>query len=164
MDPNHQIRRATQADAAAVRAISDETGLSDDTDNESALEPMDDDHTWIVLEDDNSSVVGAAYFGPESHSDRVWNLYFLAVTSAHQGGGTGSALVRWVESNLRSRGVDEAKLLLVETSSVDSFEPTRTFYAKQGYTEVARVPDYYGPNDDKVVFWKSLEATARSGA
>ena len=42
---------------------------------------MDDDHTWIVLEDENATIVGAAYFGPESHSDRVWNLYFLAVST-----------------------------------------------------------------------------------
>ena len=162
MKPNHTIRKATQADAVAVRSISDEAGLSDDADDPLALEPMDDDHTWIVLEDENATIVGAAYFGPESHSDRVWNLYFLAVGAEHQGAGTGSALVHWIESNLASRGTEVAKLLLIETSSVDSFEATRTFYANMGYAEVARVPDYYGPNDDKVVFWKSLEA--RRGA
>ena len=162
MKPSHNVRRATQADVIAVRTISIETGLSDDADDQSALEPMDEDHTWIVFEDETGSIVGAAYFGPESHSDRVWNLYFLAVKAAHQSGGTGSALVHWVEENLRSRGADTAKLLLIETSSVDSFASTRTFYAKQGYTEVARVPDYYGPNDDKVVFWKALEENTRT--
>ena len=111
-----------------------------------------------MLEDENATIVGAAYFGPESHSDRVWNLYFLAVSAEQQGAGTGSALVRWVENNLTSRGTEVAKLLLIETSSVDSFEATRTFYANMGYAEVARVPDYSGPNDDKVVFWKSLAA------
>ena len=126
------------------------------------LEPMDENHTWIVLEDASKAVIGAAYFGPESFSDRVWNLYFLAVAKQHQGGGVGSALVAYVESNLRNRGNDVAKLLLIETSSVESFEKTREFYRKQGYVEEARIRDYYGPSDDKIVFWKRLnEAEVR---
>ena len=157
MTIQYKIRLATQADAIAVNNISRETGLSGGEGDNSKLEPMDDQHTWIVLQDDSGMIVGAAYFGPESHSDRVWNLYFLAVTKQYQGGGTGSALVAWVEANLRTRGTDIAKLLLIETSSVDSFEPTRTFYRKQGYVEEARIREYYGAGDDKVVFWKSLE-------
>ena len=87
----------------------------------------------------------------------MWNLYFLAVTKKHQGGGsTGSALVAYVEANLRTRGEDVAKLLLIETSSVERFAPARAFYRKRGYVEEARVREYYGPGDDKVVFWKRL--------
>ena len=156
MTATHTIRSATQHDAVFVHALSAETGLSDNDDNASLLEPFDDDHTWIVLEDEVNTVIGAAYFGPESHSDRVWNLYFLAVAKQHQGGGTGTALVRYVEANLRARGEAVAKLLLIETSSVDSFEPTRAFYRKLGYVEEARVREYYGPGNDKVIFWKLL--------
>ena len=156
MTIQYKIRLATQADAIAVNNISRETGLSGGEGDNSKLEPMDDQHTWIVLQDDSGMIVGAAYFGPESHSDRVWNLYFLAVTRKRQRGGTGTALVAWVEANLRNRGADVAKLLLIETSSVDSFEPTRVFYRRLGYVEEARVREYYGPGDDKVVFWKLL--------
>ena len=152
----HHIRRATQDDAIAVNTLSVETGLSEGDNVSGPLEPMNDDHTWIVLVDDADTVIGGAYYGPEGHSDRVWNLYFLAVSQAHQGGGTGSALIAHVENDLRERGTDVAKLLLIETSSVASFDPTREFYRKHGYLEVARVPEYYGDADDKVVFWKSL--------
>ena len=153
----HKLRLATQADAAAVHALSDEAGLSDGSDDRSVLAPMDDEHTWIVLEDDAGAVAGAAYYGPESHSDRVWNLYFLAVTKQLQGGGSGSSLVAHVEADLRRRGANAAKLLLIETSGVESFEPTRAFYRKHGYVEEARIREYYGPGDDKVVFWKRLD-------
>ena len=156
MTKQHNIRLATQADAIAVNNISREAGLSDGEEDHSKLEPMDDQHTWIVLEDDTGKIAGAAYFGPESHSDRVWNLYFLAVSQNVQGAGIGSALVAWVEANLRTRGEDVAKLLLIETSSLESFEPTRAFYRKQGYVEEARVREYYGSGDDKIIFWKSL--------
>ena len=150
------IRLATQADAAAVNMLSRGAGLSDGEEELSVLESLDDEHTWIVLEAQEGVVIGAAYFGPESHSDRVWNLYFLAVSKRSRGGGKGSALIAWVEANLRDRGDAVAKLLLIETSSVDSFAPTRAFYRRHGYVEEARVREYYGPGDDKVVFWKLL--------
>lgn len=162
MTSSHNIRLARRDDAAAASAILVETGLSD-ADDSSSLEPMNDEHTWIVLEDDLEGVTGVAYFGPESHSDRVWNLYALAVTQHRQGDGRGSALVEWVEENLRSRGSDVAKLLLIETSSVESFAPTRAFYRKLGYVEEARVRNYYGDHDDKVIFWKDLTARASVG-
>jgi GNAT superfamily N-acetyltransferase len=160
---NYHIRIATQNDASAVDRLSHQTGLADGDEHQDTLEPMDDEHTWIVLENDSNAVIGAAYFGPEGHSDRVWNLYFLAVDQRHQGGGTGSAIVAWVEANLRDRGEDVAKLLLIETSGVESFAPTRAFYLKLGYAEEARVREYYGPGDDKVVFWKMLNPTATAG-
>ncbi len=150
------IRYATQDDAVVVNALSQETGLSENDEVSNTLEPMDGEHTWIVRESSDGTIVGAAYFGPEGHSDRVWNLYFLAVSPHQQGTGTGSALVRWVENNLHERGPGVAKLLLIETSSVASFAPTREFYTKLGYVEEARVREYYGSGDDKVIFWKLL--------
>ena len=42
--------------------------------------------------------------------------------------------------DLRAAG---QRLLLVETSGVESFSLTRAFYAKRGYTQEARVRDYY---------------------
>ena len=160
---NYRIRLATQNDASTVDRLSHVMGLSDGDEHQDTLEPMNDEHTWIVLENDSTAVIGAAYFGPEGHSDRVWNLYFLAVHPEHQRGGTGSALVAWVEANLRQRSDEVAKLLLIDTSSVKSFGPTRSFYKKLGYVEEARVREYYGAGDDKVVFWKMLNPTSIAG-
>ena len=160
---SQRIRLATQNDASAVDRLSHETGLADGDEHQDTLEPMDDEHTWIVLENESDAVIGAAYFGPQGHSDRVWNLYFLAVDPRLQGGGTGSALVAWAEANLRDRGEGVAKLLLIETSGVESFAPTRAFYLKLGYVEEARVREFYGPGDDKVVFWKMLNPPELAG-
>jgi ribosomal protein S18 acetylase RimI-like enzyme len=62
------------------------------------------------------------------------------------------------EEQLRSSGEDVARVLIVETSSTDQYARTRTFYRKLGYDEEARIRQFYGPSDDKVVFWKSLAA------
>lgn len=156
MPTSTNIRLANRGDVAALNALSLDTGLSDGPDDGWVLTPQDDDHTWLVLESDQEVVVGGAYFGPEPHSDRVWNLYFLAVSPLHQGGGTGSSLVSYIETDLRRRGIDVARVLLIETSGVADFAPTRDFYRKHGYVQEARIREYCGPGDDKIVFWKFL--------
>ena len=114
------------------------------------------DHRWDVYDD--GGVTGVAYCAPEQLTDGVWNLYMLVIDPNRQGGGQGAALVRHVEQVLSAKG---ACLLLIETSGVDGFERTRTFYEKCGYVEEARIRDYFGPGDAKVVFWKSLIALSR---
>jgi len=49
-------------------------------------------------------------------------------------------------------------VLIVETSSTDQYARTRAFYRQHHYDEEARIRDFYGPEDHKIVFWKSLEA------
>jgi len=117
-----------------------------------------EDNYWLVVEDTDSQVIAAAYFAPEPFSDRMWNLYFIAVAPEHQGRGLGASLMQAAEEQLRSSGEDVARVLIVETSSTDQYAQTRTFYQKLGYDEEARIRQFYGPSDDKVVFWKSLLA------
>ena len=42
-------------------------------------------------------------------------------------------------------------MLLIETSSGDDFEDTRSFYRKHGYDEEGTVRDFYAGGADKVV-------------
>ncbi len=88
--------------------------------------------------------------------DRLWNLYFLGVSPDQQGTGGGRALVGAVENDLISKGSEQARVLLVETSGLPSFKPTRDFYEGLGFDEEARIRQFYGPDDDKVVYWKSI--------
>jgi predicted N-acetyltransferase YhbS len=154
------IRTATTDDIAAVKAIAIDTGLFDaegwvnvEAMLMESVKGQLQDHVWIVLEDDDTCIVGAAYYAPEPFSDRMWNLYFLAVQPGRHGRGTGAALVAHVEDTLRTHG---ARVLIIETSGVEGFEPTRGFYRAQGYDQEARIREFYGPGDDKVVFWKAL--------
>jgi ribosomal protein S18 acetylase RimI-like enzyme len=119
------------------------------------LDGMMEDNYWLVVEHE-TTVVAAAYFAPEPFSDRVWNLYFIAVAPRQQGHGTGGALLDHIEEQLRARGRDAARILLIETSSRDEYAATRAFYRRHNYDEEARIRGFYGPGDDKVVFWKSL--------
>ena len=152
------IRPANSEDVVAISSLTEAIGLFEDHELEAFagmisehLEGEQEDQCWVV--DEAKGLWGAAYYAPEAFSDGVWNLYFIGVHPEQQGKGRGTALLQYVEQALIETG---ARLLLVETSGLGSFELTRTFYRKNGYDEEARIRDFYKPGDDKVIFRKVL--------
>lgn len=157
------IRPATESDTPAIAELAFTSGLFPQTEVDTVQALMaeyfarsrDEGHACLL--DDGDGVeekpVGVAYYQPVPATDRTWTLLMIAVRKDRQGQGRGGALLRQVEAELGGRG---QRLLLVETSGVPDFELTRTFYIKSGYTEQARVPDYYEDGDDMVLFHKNL--------
>ncbi len=162
MNAQRTIRTATAEDAETLQTIAVEAKMFAAEDvgflGDRLRGAGDGDQAqaqWVVLEQDGQIVAGA-YFAPEPFADRMWNLYFIAVTPPQQGSGVGAQLMAHVEDTLRARGEEVACTLVVETSSTAQYERTRAFYRKLGYDEEARIRRFYGPHDDKIVFWKSL--------
>lgn len=125
--------------------------------SEGPASPSDDiaDYSCLGAFDDGDQLLGYACFGPTPSTDGTWDLYWLAVHPAAQGRGAGRALVREVEQLLVAR---QARLLAVETSSRESYAHSREFYARCGYTEAARVRDFYAPADDRIILTTRLMA------
>ena len=113
------------------------------------------DYEFLGAFDVGDQLLGYACFGPTPSTDGTWDLYWLAVHPAAQGRGAGRALVREVEQILVAR---QGRLLAVETSSRESYAHSREFYARCGYTEAARVRDFYGPADDRIILTTRLMA------
>ena len=157
------MRPAEPIDVDTIKSIAgetemfgvDDTGFVDGT-VAGILDGTLHGHHFVVHEAEDGVVVGAAYYAPEPFSDRMWNLHFIAVSPLQQGRGIGGVLLDHVERELRHAGPDVAQVLIVETSSTDQYAITRQFYPKQGYVEEARIRRFYGPNDDKVVYWKLI--------
>ncbi len=113
----------------------------------------DEDHVAVV-DDGDDGLVGVAYYRPEEAAERAWDLTMIAVSPAVQGRGRGTALLRHVEEDLRTRG---QRLLLVDTSGTARYDRTREFYGRRGYLQEARVRDYWEDGDDLVVFSKRVD-------
>jgi GNAT superfamily N-acetyltransferase len=99
------------------------------------------------------TLVGYACYGATPATDRTYDLYWIAVDPAVQGTGAGTHLIAEVERRLEDAG---ARMLVIETSSRAEYEPTRRFYLARGYTEAARVGEFYAPGDDRVIYTKRL--------
>jgi ribosomal protein S18 acetylase RimI-like enzyme len=82
----------------------------------------------------------------------------MAVDPAVHGAGIGTALVHGMERRLA--GV--ARLIVVETAGRREYAPTRAFYEARGYRATSRIPDFYAPGDDQVVYVKALGADESS--
>jgi len=97
--------------------------------------------------------IGYACFGATPSTDRTYDLYWIAVHPSAQRSGAGAALMSEVERRLEDR---RARLVIIETSSRESYAATRRFYEKRCYEEAARLHDYYAPGDDRIVLSRRL--------
>jgi GNAT superfamily N-acetyltransferase len=97
-------------------------------------------------------LAGWICWGPTPCTRGTFDLYWMAVDPALHGAGVGTALLTAMEQRLR--GI--ARLIVVETAGRADYAPTRAFYEARGYRPTARVPDFYAPGDDLVVYTKAL--------
>ena len=96
---------------------------------------------------------GYVCFGPTPLTRGTWDIYWIAVDPQQQRQGIGNRLMSLAEEEIRSR---QGRLVLLETSSRELYEPTREFYKRLGYQEVSYIPDFYDIGDGRVTFAKVL--------
>lgn len=150
------IRKVNKSDTETVISLAEASGLFNSDGINQIRERLDDyergnKDLWFIAVSEQP--VGVVYCAPEPMTDGTWNILMLLVSPDAQGQGYGRSLMNHVEEILRS---SSARLVIVETSSVDGFERARAFYPKCGYTLEARIRNFYTAGDDKVVFSKQL--------
>jgi GNAT superfamily N-acetyltransferase len=109
---------------------------------------------FILVAEDNVEVTGYICYGPTPLTEGTWDMYWEAVEQKKRGTGIGSALMKAAEKEISKAG---GRLILIETSSTPAYETTRHFHHNHGYKEIARIPDFYSPGDDKLILQKRLK-------
>lgn len=94
---------------------------------------------------------GFACYGRIPCTQSGWDLYWIAVRKQRQKSGLGRLVLAAVEEAIRLKGGGR---LYAETSSLPRYAPTRGFYRNQGFRELARFPQFYALDDDKLVYEK----------
>jgi len=108
---------------------------------------------FLFADDAKGETLGYSCYGPVPLTIGSWDLYWIAVRPAAQGQGVGQALLAETERRIQRAG---GRLLWVDTSGRDRYEPTRRFYESAGYEAAARLEDFFAPGDAKVIYRRVL--------
>jgi ribosomal protein S18 acetylase RimI-like enzyme len=157
------IRKLERRDRSRIGEMAVATGKFNDMEIETAMELVDEalekgeksGYLFAVLEvrKQNCTVQGYACYGPTPLTQGTYDLYWVVVDPEAQGRGFGRHLIGYVEEDVIKRG---GRMLLIETSSQESYGSTIRFYGKAGYNQVARIKNFYRIGDDKLIFLKEL--------
>jgi ribosomal protein S18 acetylase RimI-like enzyme len=156
------LRSLTAADRGRIEDISRAVGIFRTDEISVALEVFDGavagspDYLAVGAEHDGR-LAGWICWGPTPCTLGTYDLYWMAVDPARHGAGIGTALLHAMESRLTGL----ARLVVVETAGRAEYAPTRAFYQARGYRVVSRIPDFYAPGDDQVVYVKSFTTRSR---
>jgi ribosomal protein S18 acetylase RimI-like enzyme len=137
---------------ATKRFTDQEVGWAIDLVDKAIADPGRGEYVVQVLED-AGAVEGYVCYGPTPMTDSVFDLYWIAVDPRRQGQGLGQRLLGFVENEVTRLG---GRMLLIETSSKESYAPTLRFYERSGYDEISRIKDFYRVEHDKIVYSKKL--------
>lgn len=159
--PPLTIRRTEQADRDTIAAFVTHTGFFRDDEITIAIEVLDEaladgptgDYQSYTAIDDTGCAIGWICWGQTPCCVGTYDIYWIAVDKRIQAKGIGRALMQFAEDTIRAVG---GRLLVIETAGKAKYDATRAFYLRIGYFEAARLPEFYAPGDDKIVYLRKL--------
>jgi ribosomal protein S18 acetylase RimI-like enzyme len=160
VDAHVAVQPLQTGDRGAAATLIRSVNLFSEAEKDVALEVLDaytehpgEDYHALGAFTHRGVLLGYACYGPTPCTAGTWDLYWIAVSGEARGRGIGTLLMEEMERRLVEM---DARLLLIETSSRTDYAPTRGFYEGRGYEVVAKVPDFYAPGDDRVIFARTF--------
>jgi ribosomal protein S18 acetylase RimI-like enzyme len=158
------IRPTIPADTPELLKITQGTGLflpADLEALESVLKAYHEENAAAghrcFTDEVKGEVIGFVYYAPAAMTDRTWYLWWIVVSKQTQAKGVGSKLLKHAED---AAWAENGRLMMIDTSSLPTYDLTRRFYLKHGYEIAAVVKDFYADAHDLVMFRKRLLPTA----
>jgi len=155
------IAIATPQDGEAICAIAARTPLFNEEEAQCVVDIWESylnlgsaasGYTFLV-EKNAANVLGFVCVGPRSLTDRVYDLYWIAVDPSAQRLGVGKRLLEAAEKAVREKA---GRLMVIETSGTEKYSGTRAFYLSLNYLHEATLRDLYAEGDNLCIFTKRL--------
>jgi ribosomal protein S18 acetylase RimI-like enzyme len=154
------VRATTRDDADGIMQIASGVAVFSDDEVAAVAELLElylgdgaQDEFLFITAGDDGRAVGFACYGHIALTARNYELYWLATDPQAGRRGVAAALLGEVEAAAQASG---ARYVNLETSATEPYAPARSFYARQGYAIVARIPDWYSDGDDMLIYRKEL--------
>jgi len=149
-------REVVETDIAAIEALVGRTGFFTPAETrmagelvEARLEHGLESGYEFLIGEANGVIVGYSCYGMIEGTESSFDLYWIAVDPTQQGAGLGRQVLAATEAAIRA---EKGTRYYAETSSTPKYEPTRKFYLRAGFKEVANIADFYRPGDGKVIY------------
>jgi len=154
-------REVVEADIAKIEALVERTGFFTAAEVRMAGELVEariehgyDSGYEFLIGEVAGAIAGYTCYGAIEGTESSFDLYWIAVDPAHQGAGIGRKILGATEAAIAA---EKGTRYYAETSSTDKYQPTRQFYERAGFMEVARIADFYRPGDGKVIYEKRVQ-------
>jgi GNAT superfamily N-acetyltransferase len=155
----------TEQDMQRVRDITESTGFFYPEEVDTAVELVEDrlakgprcGYHFLFAEQDGETV-GYTSFGPIACTKESYDLYWICVSGTYRGKGLGTQLLEQSEEAIARLG---GTRVYIETSARALYEPTRAFYLRRGYAQIAELEDFYAPGDAKAMYLKVIPRRTR---
>jgi ribosomal protein S18 acetylase RimI-like enzyme len=98
-------------------------------------------------------VAGWICFGATPCTLGTFDIYWIVVDMSLQRQGIGRCLLDFARDEIAKQ---HGRLMVIETSGSGLYEPTQNFYLKNGFFLAGRIPEFYAPGDDKLIYLKTV--------
>lgn len=115
--------------------------------------PGQKDYEIYCFVDEKDLPLGYICFGPIPMTRGAFDLYWIVVDPQYQRNRIGSRLLDFFEMKVKNLN---GRMILVDTSSLPSYQKAHRFYEGRGYQAVARISDFYWPGNDRITYCKRL--------
>jgi ribosomal protein S18 acetylase RimI-like enzyme len=149
--------KVENSDFEHLKEVLESTGFFYDSEVEIVLELAQENiekgedksgYIFNIAQENNKPVAFTCY-GPIPGTEGSFDLYWIAVHKSYRGKGLGKILMNMVIEDIKKRGGEN---IWIETASRPLYEPTRQFYISYGCEKIAELPEFYGKNDNKVIY------------
>jgi ribosomal protein S18 acetylase RimI-like enzyme len=150
MNREKRIRQLEPSDRSIIKELVVSSGKFNDVEIKTARELVDNalkegeasGYIFAMLEcgKKHPALHGYACYGPTPLTQGVYDLYWIVVDTAAQRKGFGQYLHEYVERDVIKHG---GRMVLIETSSQETYNATIRFYERNGYQMVARIKNFF---------------------
>jgi|GEM_PF-5412988 len=124
------------------------------------LENPDGDELRTFVCSIKGEISGFVVLGKDMGED-TWEIFVISVSPKYQGNGLGKRMIRYAEDHIRHKG---GRIIFISTSTAKDYGPARRLYRRCGYTQTAKLRDFFYDGDHRIILQKRLRKVRRGRA